>query len=508
MTDPDDTLPAVEVTFLEDRARVLRRGVLDGATRSLRIEGVAPAVVDKTLSARVVNGNGRVVSATVRRERVLDPRARDEEIRDLELALEAAQDDLVAQRAELTRLTEELTLLATTATQMTGEMAEDTAWSRTDPEAWSQTWRELHGSIEARRVRDVTLRHRMTEARAELARRRLHLESLREPRHRMACWIDLEVDGDGARTVELAYLVPGALWRPAHRATLGADGRLRWEALACVWQNTGETWRDVTVRLSTERRSLGVEPPRLSTDRLAARPRSKKVHVETRQQAVETTGPGGEPPRPEVPGIDDGGDVLSLVAEHPVTLPSDGRPHRTRLFTMETDAEQALICAPEIEPAVVLRTRQVNRAERPLLAGPVALVRQSGYVGRGRVLYVAPGERFDLGWGPDGAVRVHREVEEEEITAGLLSGWAGAAKTVTARLSNLGPDEKVVEVQERIPVSEIDKVQVEHDAKDATPSATPDADGILRWTLTLKGRARSEVKLEYRVRHHRDVEGL
>src|SRR5262245_61515151 len=48
-------VPVVEVTLLEDRALVVRRGVVElppGRSR-LRIDGVSPVMVDKTLAAAI-----------------------------------------------------------------------------------------------------------------------------------------------------------------------------------------------------------------------------------------------------------------------------------------------------------------------------------------------------------------------------------------------------------------------------------------------------------------------
>ena len=48
--------PVVEVTVLEDRAHVVRRGRIElpAGTSRLRIDGVAPVLADKTLCAALV----------------------------------------------------------------------------------------------------------------------------------------------------------------------------------------------------------------------------------------------------------------------------------------------------------------------------------------------------------------------------------------------------------------------------------------------------------------------
>ncbi|MGF1466820.1 MAG: mucoidy inhibitor MuiA family protein [Sandaracinaceae bacterium] len=501
-------LPIVEVTLLEDRARVRRRGAIDAGVDRLEIEGVAPALVDKTLRGVVVEGEGSIRALSARRARILDPEAREPRIRGLQVAIEAALDELRRLAMERWRADEQVRLTHASASLLVGEIVEDTAWARTDPAAWSRSLRELAERRRTAEEGERRLSRRIERDVAELRRRLAHLESLRRPSHRLACHLEVAVDGDGPRTVEVSYVVPGACWRPAHRATLSDAGHLTWQAEGCIWQNTGEDWDDVEVRLSTERASLGASPPELSTDRLAIQRRAEQVHVERREQRIERTGVAGSAGSPEVPGIDDGGDVLELRAKGRASIPSDGRPHRVPLFGAETDADRQLVSMPELAEAVVLRTTQVHRGEHPLLAGPVDLIRSSGFTGRTSILYVAPGETFELGWGPEGSLRVHRQVEEEAIERGLLSSWRGVRRTVVDRLSNLGPRPLTVEVAERVPVSEIDKVQIEVDTRAIEPPAEPDPDGIVRWRLEVPAHGRGEVKLRYALKHHPDVQGL
>ena len=120
------------------------------------------------------------------------------------------------------------------------------------------------------------------------------------------------------------------------------------------------------------------------------------------------------------------------------TVPSDGRPYRVRLGSFRGDAELELVAFPELSPSVLLKSAQDNRGTGPLLAGPVDLVRSSGLCGRTSIRYVAPGERFELGWGPDADLRVSREVEALDEKSRMLSSWAVRRTLVRVKLSNLG----------------------------------------------------------------------
>jgi uncharacterized protein (TIGR02231 family) len=178
------------------------------------------------------------------------------------------------------------------------------------------------------------------------------------------------------------------------------------------------------------------------------------------------------------------------------------------LAVHQTAAACDLVAFPELSACVVLRSTQENAGRAPILAGPVDLVRGSGLVGRTRVLYVAPGEKYELGWGPDADLRVKRRLEEHQEKSRLLSSWIDQRRKVEVRLSNLGAGERQVLVTERVPVSEIDKVRIEVDPKKTTGGQKPDTDGLVRWTVTLGPYGHETLQLDYTLRRHEDVVGL
>ena len=305
------------------------------------------------------------------------------------------------------------------------------------------------------------------------------------------------------------YAVAGAMWRPAHVATLRDDGTLHLESQACVWQATGEDWPQARLSFSTERPSLGTEPPQLHTDTLSLQPKAQQVQVQARDQVIATTGEGaaqrGGETRDELPGVDDGGEPLALQGEGLRSIASNGRPHRVPLFSFECGAEAELICRPEKVEAVLLRTTASHRGRHPLLAGPVELRRQGGFVGRTSTLFVAPGETFELGWGPEPDLRVHRKVELGEESRRALSSWVRKPRTIRVTISNLGPKPHTIRLQERVMVSEIDKVEVEHGP---LGGGSIDDDGILTRSIDVRGFGEATYAFEWTVVVHDDVRGL
>ena len=533
------TIPVREVTVLEDRAQVVRRGRVDlpaGASR-LRIAGAAPVLADKTLYAVLTpageadgqTGAGDADAGTPERARVSDARVNDVRVRRMRRILGADKpEERHALEQELTRSSHEQERLRTRQEQLRAheenlsglaartlnDIAVDVGHGRADPERWRRVLGELEEQEQSVRRQRLEVDLALAELEDEIGRlqQRMAATARLDDTIGAELMLDVWTAAAGAYDLRVDYVVPGACWRPYHRARLveGEQTVVELTSEGCVWQNTGEDWDDVQLVFSTERPSLGTEPPRLATDLVTAQRRSEKLEVEAREQEVQTTGLGAGQRKssPELPGIDDGGEALHLRAEARATIPSDGQPYRVPLLSFTAEASSRHVLMAELAGAVILESRQVNEASRPLLAGPVDLVRGHGYVGRTSVLFIAPGERFALGWGPDSAIRVQRTLEQAKEERGMMSSWTTQAHTVRVRVSNLAPEAKTIHITERVPVSEVEKVGIEVDVAATTDRLEPDGDGFVRWEAALPALGHTEAVLRYVVRRHADVVGI
>lgn len=506
-----------EVTLLEDRAHVIRAGSIELAAgrTTLLVEGVSPVLSDKTVAARLGGGAARVIDARVKRRRVVRPSAADAgedveptALETLQLQLDNLDDEIAGENVILQRIEARAAGLDRIATLTYTELAQDAAWGTDVAAEWTDRLAEL-----SQRERDlVAERTRQTEKLAKLERTRGRL------RNRIAAQksatstevavVEVVVDAAqaGACTLEVDYLVPNACWRPYHTARLDTD-RVGFDTDACVWQNTGEDWNDCQLVFSTERPSLGTEPPQLDSDVLRVTKKSETVVVSAREQEITTTGLGADEGRvsPELPGIDDGGEPLSLRAQHRASVPSDGRPYRVRLASFDSPAAVELVAYPELSPCVLTKSTQTNHGDGPILAGPVDLIRESGFVGRTSVLFIAAGEKFELGWGPNAELRLSRTADVHAEKSRLLSSWVSRRHRIRVRLSNLAPRGYSLSVHERVPVSEIDQVKIELEAEHTTDQKSPDENGFIEWKVELEPRGHAEVELGYIFKKRDDV---
>jgi hypothetical protein len=119
---------------------------------------------------------------------------------------------------------------------------------------------------------------------------------------------------------------------------------------------------------------------------------------------------------------------------------------------------------------------------------------------------------------------VHRAETRERDDAGILGGWNVQTVRVAVRLSNLGTERRVIDVTERIPISEVEQVEIQVASPDAYLLGTDDRPGgeevtqvtaraldergLVTWGVELPPLGRRAVTLEYKIRSQRGVAGV
>jgi uncharacterized protein (TIGR02231 family) len=198
-----------------------------------------------------------------------------------------------------------------------------------------------------------------------------------------------------------------------------------------------------------------------------------------------------------------------------VSIPSDRRPHRVHLTSFQAPCTVEDRCVPELSPLVVPVARLANTAGHVLLAGPVDLVRGSGFTGRVRLDFTGAGEEFEVPFGSEDTFRVVRHTEETRETAGLTGINQRTVLTRRVRLfvsrldSTPGGDERVVVLRERVPVSEVSAVEVTIRSERCDPppdEVTPE--GVALFRLPLPPGAHRELTFTYTLTAAPSVQGL
>lgn len=516
---------AERVTLFEDRAEVTRSATARAAAGVgwVALSGVSPYVDERSVQARVEGQGVRVLSARVlwraHREQALGR----EEIDALEQQArvaerQAGEADLALDRAARAEWRAKLLLQqwldgVGAVPRGTRAQAALASWEKAFA-ALDQSAREALGQATAAREAKQAATDALEQARARLAE-----GSVEKLRHEALIEVQLESEAEGEISLSVTYRVPNALWRPEHVVRLagptklldaGAAPRadrpetapLEIVTVATAWQRTGEVWEDVQARFSTARPARAATPPALSDDVLRGRRKTdierSRIEVDLREQAVMVAGlDRGAREVEEMPGVDDGGEPILLAPRDKVTIASDGRPFRVEVQRITVDAVIERVLFPEIAKVAHLRATATLTKGGPILAGPVRIARDKSLVGRAKIGFIGKGEPFEVGLGTDDGVRVRRTQTEQRDTV-PVTGTQKIRRAVKVYLGNLSNERKRVLVTERIPVSEIDDVEI---ALPEPGGFRLDAkDGFLKRNVELGPHATETLELTYEIR--------
>jgi uncharacterized protein (TIGR02231 family) len=554
--DPVTPLPVTAVTLLEDRAEVERQADLDLApgTHRIRLGPVTPLAVDSSLRAEFAPAPAAAAAAAApdtavgardAGAAVADTPAGGVTVVDARLVrlytppphsgtpgpdasallhrIHDLSEEIRAAEAQEQRADSRLAVLEQLLAELRRDIAESVGAGAYEPDRWSSELDRAYDAHTRQAEEQRTVRNRLARLRAELFRAEQARDTVENRPPVLTAFVDVVVDVaspvQGARLL-LRHLVPCALWRPAYRAALtaGAEGTsLTLESDAVVWQRTGEDWPEVRLTLSTARSAWAAEPPEFQEDVLRLVDRTpeerRTIEVDLREVEIQSVGPGGEPAAATeagltLPGVDDGGEARLLAAPAPVTVRSDGRPHRVRLTAATLPARVEYLSAPELSPLVTLVARGRNSTGQVLLSGPVDLVRDSGFVGRGNLRFTATGAEIELSFGSEDTFRVTRSVQESRDTT-ALTGRTVISRTVLLNVSRFAPPGSppvTVTVLERIPVSEIAAVEVRLAKEGCEPPPDQvDADGVVHYRIGLAPDERRVLTLAYEISAGRQV---
>ncbi|MCT4353737.1 DUF4139 domain-containing protein [Streptomyces sp. Je 1-79] len=511
-------LPVTAVTCLEDRAHVERTAVLDLAAgvQRLRLGPVSALAVDRTLHAELTADHPATV-LDVRIVRAWTPRGPlpTDDDSTLSHRAHALQEEQLALERRRDRLRARLDLLGRVAADLLRDIGEGAGSGESERPRWARELDRLDGQRDEQSEELRLVEAELSALGGELGETLRAMDLAEEEPAELLGHVELTVEASaaGPARLRLSHLTPCALWRPAYRAVLDGDS-LTLETDAMVWQRTGEDWSGVRLTLSTARSALATAPPRLGEDRLTLTDRSaaerRTVDVELREEEIGDLGPAA--PVLGLPGVDDGGEAQVLRSPAPVSVRGDGRAHRVPLSAFTTAARSEYACSPELSPLVTQVVRGDNRSGHVLLAGPVDLVRGSGFSGRGTLDFTAVGAPFELAFGSRDDYRVVRETEESRDSAGF-SQRTVVTRTVRLHLSRFSAPgergERVVALRERIPVSEVSAVEVRLQKEGCSPAPdVVDAEGIARWDVPLPPGGRSTVTLVYELSASAKVTGL
>jgi uncharacterized protein (TIGR02231 family) len=355
---------------------------------------------------------------------------------------------------------------------------------------------------------------------------RLETDRASKPPSKLEVRIDLAATAATKATLRVTYAVRNARWVPLYDTRLDTGTKDRKPALelvrrAEITQTTGEDWSNVALAVSTVRIARGGNAPDLTSlivqyPQVAPVSDLKDGPVLRRQMqglaSAVAPAPAGEVLKKEA----DEQQAAAEVGSFHVTFRIPGRASlganegakSLRISTATFAPEITIRSAPVLDPTAFLEASFKQSEDAPLLPGQVAIYRDGVYVGRGRMPAASKDETVRLGFGADDKVKIERSVvKRNEGSAGLIVTTSKTDERSFKTSVRNGHDFPIrVAVQDQLPVSENEDIQVEMLPSTTPPTTTNvrDKRGVLEWVFEAKPGEVKDISFAWRVRWPKD----
>ena len=370
-------------------------------------------------------------------------------------------------------------------------------------------WREAFAAIaEEVAAADAAIRDAERKQR-ELEREILRLESDRaiKPPSRLEVRIDLAAAAATKATLRVTYAVRAARWTPLYDARLDTGAKDRKPALelvrrAEITQTTGEDWSNVTLSVSTVRSARGGKAPELNSLIVQypqpPRPRAADALEEpAMRRAMPAAAPSAALPAPMLQRAEEQQAVADVGAFQVafripgrVSIGASEGAKNLRISTATIALDLAVRAVPVLDPTAFLEASFKQAEDAPLLPGRISIYRDGSLVGRGQMTAAGKDETVRLGFGADDKVKIERTVvKRNDGSAGLIVTTSKTDERAFKTVIRNGHDFPLrIAIEDQLPVSENEDIQVEMLPSTTPPTATNlrDRRGVLEWAFDAK----------------------
>lgn len=324
------------------------------------------------------------------------------------------------------------------------------------------------------------------------------------PRTNRKVLVSVKSDGPGKAEFSIRYSIGGASWNSTYDARLDSNsGKIELVYDGLVRQRTGEDWQNVQLVLSTAQPSRDGQMPELNTN----------VVDYQREVPVQPAPVGGEVARAMEPAaspvykadkaeavVREAGLSVSYQVSLPVTIPSDGEPHKTSITMLNLEGRPEYVATPKLDPAAFLKLHLTNSTQAILLPGKVNLFRDGQFVGSLGMKLVPAGSDFDLYAGRDDAVKIERkELVSKRSETGMINRRLIEEKKFQISLQDFRAVPVKLSLYDQVPVSKNAEIVVNQGAFSDKPSAIDKDSGKITWEVDLKPKEKKVIEFGYSV---------
>ncbi|MDF7798232.1 mucoidy inhibitor MuiA family protein [Pontiellaceae bacterium B1224] len=514
-----------DVTVYNDRAQVVRTAdvELKSGINTIRFEELPSSVDARGIQ---VEGSGAATVLDMRfkiENYEAVPQAVWQELYDREEALNEERAAVEQRKAAYQESKEFLLKISSKVTSTNQKEGSD----KLNPESWEQM---LDMYLEQQMAYDADIRKAALEIKAideKLNKIRADIKTTGASRNkqRRVVEVDVEMVDPGPVELRLSYLVRGPTWMPTYDVRVDTETRrMEVKSFALIRQNTGEDWKDITLKLSTASPNLGGQHATLQPWRLRMveesdnapwhrnkAPSTSNLYNSYADNAFESVSTGVLSTMGGAPAVmvmreattSRQGTAVVFTPTGVSTVESDNVEHRVAVSSAMLPSSFRYSVVPKLDAHAYLKAKAVNTSGHPFLAGNANIFLDGSYVTTSSLSLVPPEEEFWVFLGVDAGMTV-----EYKLLKRYKSGEGRRDRTTRhtfeylIKIKNTHANAEEFIVWDQLPISSNEDIEVkllEPDYSKDTDSLKIDDEQRISWFQTLEPGAEWEIPFSFYV---------
>ncbi len=346
-----------------------------------------------------------------------------------------------------------------------------------------------------------------------------------EPIHRVI--VTVSADESASGSIDINYIVSGAGWTPSYDLRSGSTAApVQLTYKANVYQNTGEEWDDIKLKLSTSNPNRSNIKPVLPTwfvnyyyqtyngvtisNEVKAMSKMPAMYDDVNYDMDEFK--KREDMVAELPLAQSSSNYAQMVEtmtnvefdiKLPYSIPSDGTTHLVAVKSSDLPASYYHYLVPKLESEAFLIAKVTGWEEMNLLPGKANIFYEGTYVGETMLNAALLSDTMELALGRDHGITITRTKLPDKERNKPLGNDVEKTVTYELKMKNNKSNTLTLVVEDHIPVSQNEDIKVE--MKDVGKAEYNDKTGLLKWNTSIGSKENKTLAFTYTITYNKDM---
>ncbi len=326
--------------------------------------------------------------------------------------------------------------------------------------------------------------------------------------------------------VQLRYVSPNASWSPSYDlrvAKINSPVQIIYKAN--IVQNTGVSWDNVNLSLSTGNPNEGANAPQIQTwflsfyePQYAQRAYGgAKMYSKAAPQAelAELSISADAAPAPPAPStindyvqVDNSGINTQFDIALKYSIPSDGQKHLVAIKDYSLAATYRYVAIPKLDKDAFLQARVSAWEDLNLIPATTQIFFEDTYVGQGYLDLTNPTDTLDFSLGRDKKIIIKRENDKNYRSVKTIGTNIKRSYGFNIEVKNTKKEAIDLVLFDQFPISNDKDIEI-FDKEAPGALINPD-NGTIQWPLNISAGASKQLKINYSIKYPKDkkVQGI